>query len=382
MRQCMPPSCLMLLRLTLLLLFTIPAGFTQAQEAELQTVLKQLEGLQQELNRFRGEFAEVERGLQEQELALASNHREVLVAERALGASDDLLTQLQQQAAALASERLTQEALLQWELVAIYQSGGSEPWKMLLNLEDQSSYHQMLHYYRLILAERKRTLDTYIAKLGEIEANQVALNAERQQRTQRLAQLASARQQLEQRHGERETALTRLEQAISGTQAQIAAREADKARLESLVASISTRMAELSLPVDDGLPFSSARGRCSWPVAGTIQSRFGTVRTGSVTWDGVLISTQLDANVNTIHRGRVVFADYLRGYGLLAIVDHGDNYLTLYGHNQSLLVEAGDWVATGSTIARAGTSGGLRDPSLYFEIRRNGQPENPANWCR
>ena len=108
---------------------------------------------------------------------------------------------------------------------------------------------------------------------------------------------------------------------------------------------------------------------------------FGSLRTGNIRWDGVMIESSMGDPVRSVHSGRVVFSDYLRGYGLLIIVDHDDGYLTLYGHNQSLFVEAGDWVQPEQMIAQVGNSGGQRDAGLYFEIRKDGEPTNPASWC-
>ncbi|MHB1371021.1 MAG: murein hydrolase activator EnvC family protein, partial [Pseudomonadaceae bacterium] len=133
-----------------------------------------------------------------------------------------------------------------------------------------------------------------------------------------------------------------------------------------------------------GGPFAQAKGKLPWPVDGRLVARYGTPRGGDARtkWDGVLIGAAVGSQVRAVHGGRVVFADWLRGAGLLVILDHGNGYLTLYGHNQSLLKDAGDIVKAGEPIATVGTSGGQEAAALYFAIRQQGRPSDPAQWCR
>ncbi|MCY1406342.1 Murein hydrolase activator EnvC [compost metagenome] len=133
-----------------------------------------------------------------------------------------------------------------------------------------------------------------------------------------------------------------------------------------------------------GGPFDSARGKLPWPVDGRLLAHFGEARgdDARTKWDGVMISASAGSQVHAVHGGRVVFADWLRGAGLLVILDHGNGYLSLYGHNQSLLKDAGDIVKAGEAISTVGSSGGQDTPALYFAIRQQGRPSDPAQWCR
>ena len=120
-----------------------------------------------------------------------------------------------------------------------------------------------------------------------------------------------------------------------------------------------------------------------WPAGNKLIKKFGNAKIdGKITWEGILISAKAGTSVEAIHHGRVVFSDYLRGHGLLVIVDHGDGYMSLYAHNQSLLKETGDWVSSGETISRVGNTGGQAQAGLYFEIRHQGKPTDPIKWCR
>jgi septal ring factor EnvC (AmiA/AmiB activator) len=136
-------------------------------------------------------------------------------------------------------------------------------------------------------------------------------------------------------------------------------------------------------PVDREQPFDRLKGKLAWPVMGRLAGEFGQPREGgTVRWNGVLIEANQGTPVRAIYRGRVAFADWLPGLGLLLVLDHGGGYMSLYGHNQSLLKEPGDWVSPGETIAQVGDTGGQARPALYFEIRAKGEPVNPHDWIK
>jgi murein hydrolase activator len=142
------------------------------------------------------------------------------------------------------------------------------------------------------------------------------------------------------------------------------------------------RAAMERFPVEGNDAFTRLRGKLAWPVSGRVVARFGEARAGGVHWDGVLVATQRGAPVKAVCQGRVIYADWLPGLGLLTIVDHGDGYLSLYGHNERLYKAAGEQVAAGDTIAAAGDSGGSARPELYFEIRKGGKPVDPRPWFK
>ena len=129
--------------------------------------------------------------------------------------------------------------------------------------------------------------------------------------------------------------------------------------------------------------FKKQKGQLYWPAKGTVKQLFGQWRsTGKVKWQGNMIQAKEGSPIHAVYYGRIAYADWLRGYGLIIIVDHGDGYMSLYGHNQTLLKEVGDWVDHNEIIATVGSSGGLQQIGLYFEIRYNGKPSNPAHWCK
>jgi septal ring factor EnvC (AmiA/AmiB activator) len=135
-------------------------------------------------------------------------------------------------------------------------------------------------------------------------------------------------------------------------------------------------------PVDTNSAFGQLRGKLAWPVTGHLVARFGETRAGGVKWDGVLVAAERGASVRAVYQGRVIYSDWLSGLGLLLIIDHGDGYMSLYGHNERLYKAVGDKVGAGDEIASAGDSGGSSRPELYFEIRKAGKPLDPRPWFK
>ena len=157
--------------------------------------------------------------------------------------------------------------------------------------------------------------------------------------------------------------------------------ERDKIEIELLLDELQNSLADIPLDAERE-PFANRKGQLIWPLNGSLINAFGTKHSlGDLTWEGVTIGATAGADIRAIHHGRVIFADWFNTSGLLLIIDHGDGYMSLYAHNQELFKTVGEWVASGEVIAAAGNTGGQREPSLYFEIRRNGRAENPVNWC-
>ena len=149
-----------------------------------------------------------------------------------------------------------------------------------------------------------------------------------------------------------------------------------------LIDALRASLTDAALAIRDSRPFEELRGTLPWPVRGALLAPYGAPRGESgLTWQGVLIGARPCEAVRSIHRGRVAYADWLRGFGLLLIIEHDGGFMSLYGHNQTLNGETGDWVESGDVIATVGDSGGNSQPALYFEIRRAGDPVNPARWC-
>jgi septal ring factor EnvC (AmiA/AmiB activator) len=393
----------------------------QKDVVELKKLLEQLQkdksGVQQELKKTESEMGQLEnqvKGLQNE-----------------LNKSDEQIKQLNQQKKKLQESRLEQQRLIGIQARAAYQSGHQEYVKLLLNQQNPEKFSRTLTYYDYLSKARLEQLATFNETLRQLaNVEQDIVNQQTQLAEQKSA-LDGRRELLAQARKERQLVLAKLNKESSARsqklkarqQEQVAlgnvlktieetlarqAREAEEAR-KVAAAAAATEAAEqarlASLPASDkpatakkpaagalvsssgasyGGAFSSAKGKLPWPVNGRLLAGFGTPRgdDARTKWDGVLISAALGSQVRAVHGGRVVFADWLRGAGLLVILDHGNGYLSLYGHNQSLLKDAGDIVKAGEAIGTVGSSGGQEAPALYFAIRQQGRPSNPVQWCR
>ncbi len=215
-----------------------------------------------------------------------------------------------------------------------------------------------------------------LAVVGLILLNAFFVAAEYGLVTARRTRLA----ELEQARTKRSQVLASIEAQTQTKTENLARLRAQQAGLEKLLRELRAAMARA--PMEGGEAFARLRGRLAWPAAGRVVARFGESRAGALKWDGVLLATERGAPVHAVAPGRVIYADWLPGLGLLAIVDHGEGYMSLYGHNERLYKAVGDRVATGDELAASGDTGGSSRPELYFEIRKAGKPVDPRPWFR
>ena len=199
----------------------------------------------------------------------------------------------------------------------------------------------------------------------------------------RLAGLARARYaeltELNTAQEQRQQLLAALKRKIAEEGSEVERLAAQEQDLSRLIAELSSILSDY--PITSEEPFTNLKGMLTWPVAGSLVHDFGQPRAADqIRWNGVVLATERGREVRAVYHGRVVFADWLAGMGLLIIVDHGEGYMTLYGYNETTLKVAGDWVAPGDVIATVGESGGQPQPALYFELRKGTQPINPRGW--
>jgi septal ring factor EnvC (AmiA/AmiB activator) len=287
---------------------------------------------------------------------------------------------------ALALERARNEAALREqrdvlaaELRTAYVGGRQEQLKMLLSQEDPATLGRMLVYYGYFGRARAAKISEIQGIVAELDEDAKAEAAERE----RLAALeAESRQELtavDAARDERSRALRAMNAQIKNRNDSIAKLKREAASLEKLIADLRRAMSDL--PPTGGQAFEKIRGRLAWPVAGRLTTRFGQARGGGLKWNGVMIEAPRGTAVKALYDGRVAYADWLPGMGLLVIVDHG-GYMSLYAHNEQLYKAVGDRVTGGETIATVGDTGGRSQPGLYLEIRRGAKPVDPIPWFR
>jgi len=279
-----------------------------------------------------------------------------------------------------ASIREQQDALV-GQIRAAYAMGRQERLKLILNQNDPVRVSRVMVYYDYFNRTRLSQIESIQRGLQALQR----LETELFQETERLNELhdrtLNEKVALEKAREERKQLLGKLDREIKERGEELKQLQSNERRLVRLIAFIQKTLEQFPLDREGAEPFRGLRGRLFWPVEGTLLERFGGKRMAG-RWDGVLIDAKEGMAVRAVAPGRVVYAGWLRGYGLLTIIDHGDGYMTLYAFNQSLSKGVGDWVEAGDVIAAVGDSGGRTHTGLYFEIRNNGKPVNPEQWCR
>ena len=237
-------------------------------------------------------------------------------------------------------------------------------------------------YYDLLNRERTREISDYLASIQKKQQLETSIGATTRELEQLVQKRTKQKDQLTRHRGNRKRLLARLEKDIDNQQLTLQELESSRGRIEQLLMSLGELLADIPSEPDAQKPFGSLRGKLPWPVRGSFSARFGTSRhQGDLKWHGVVINSAYGTPVRAVSHGRVAFADWLQGFGFITIIDHDDGYMTLYGHNQALYKQSGDWVEAGEVIATVGDSGGQTDSGLYFEIRYQGKPVNPDRWC-
>ncbi|MCB1678223.1 MAG: peptidoglycan DD-metalloendopeptidase family protein [Halioglobus sp.] len=383
----------LLLLPVILLLHSAAAAPGQAQsgadQPDEQQARQQLEQLQRDIKRINRELSSaserknsLQQQLQQAEVELGSTQRQIGENQRAITESNTELTALEQRRSDLEQARARQGERIAAELKTAWQLSRQGQIKVLLNQENPHTVARAMGYYRYFFAARNRLLQQYRETLAQLRELEQRIAATLAQLAARQAALNQQQAALAQAQRKREQAVAELSASIDSKQAQLRQKQLDQKELEQLLQAIEEAVVNLQLP-DNYQAFDSARGSMPWPVAGKPSNRFGRARNeGKMRWQGLTIPAAEGATVRAIHHGRVVYADWLRGSGLLLIVDHGDGYMSLYAHNQSLLREVGEWVSAGTPVSTVGNSGGQERPALYFEIRHQGKPVDPATWCR
>jgi septal ring factor EnvC (AmiA/AmiB activator) len=349
-------------------------------EADLKAIASQIQRVQEQVRQDAVARDRLSRDLRESEESVSSARGELarLRAERAERAATRAQLEADRHARQAALVR-TQDSLAA-QIRAAYILGRSEPLKLLLNQKDPAQAGRNFVYYGYFGRMRASQIHAINENIAKIDELQTKIDDE----DAHLARLESAQKdqvgQLEQARQRRGKVLASLEQESKNRSEALARLQRQQAALEKLLKDL--RRALEKFPVDANDAFARLRGELAWPVDGRLVAHFGETRAGGVKWNGVLIAAERGTPVRAIYHGRVAYADWLPGLGLLMIIDHGNGYLSLYGHNERLFKAAGAQVRAGDTIAGVGDSGGRSQDELYFEIRRAGKPIDPRPWFK
>ncbi|WP_295477839.1 murein hydrolase activator EnvC [uncultured Pseudomonas sp.] len=423
----------------LVLICLLNPAFAEDERAQTQ---KQIEAarqdiaeLQKTLSKLQAEKSGVQKDLRTTETEMGKLEKQVEVLQNELKKTEVELQKLDHEKQQLNNAKLDQQRLIAIQARAAYQSGRQEYLKLLLNQQHPEKFARTLTYYDFLSKARLQQLEQFNQTLRQLAKVEKDIDLQQAQLLVQKSDLETRNEELAKVREERQKALAKLNQDYKSGDQKLQARQQEQAELNNVLKTIEETLARQAREAEEarqralaaereaeekrkrealarnsrdddepapkrpahtpgiavssdgavyGGAFAEARGKLPWPINGRLLARFGEARGDDERsrWDGVMISAAAGSQVHAVHGGRVVFADWLRGAGLLVILDHGNGYLSLYGHNQSLLKQAGDIVKAGEAISTVGNSGGQDTSALYFAIRQQGRPTDPAQWCR
>jgi septal ring factor EnvC (AmiA/AmiB activator) len=371
-----------------------PKNDLERVNAQISSTEKRIQLTREQREQKEAELRQAEQEIGEIKGSMGSVQKDVNLREQSLQS-------LRDEEAARTQDKEKLLAFIRADLQMAQRQGRQDSYKLLLNQQDPAELARLMKYYGYLQgarATRVTALNSTIARLNEIST----------QKEKEVQQLQSLRSQLQEKRNRLVSAQAQRNASIQSLNAQLLSEDEklkklkqDQQALQAVMErlqreAVRQQQAEASKPphrhsspgnTDTPPPRETQvrempyQGRCTLPVGGNIRARFGSARAGGLRWNGIVVSASAGTPVHAVRAGRVAFADYLRGYGFLVIVDHGRGLMSLYGQNQSLQKRAGDSVNSGEVIASVGDSGGNSSDGLYFEIRVQGKPVDPANWC-
>ena len=351
-------------------------------ERRLAAVRADIAGITRELGALEGERNAAARALREADREVAAAAGALREAEASLAAQEAALARLQAEREATAARLSGQRQALAALLRSAYALGSHQRLKLLLAQDRLADAARALGYHRFMQRAWVGRIEQLLEALAELAAmgeriasERAALEATRAQRQQALTALESGR-------SARAGLLATLEERQADGRARLEALGRDERALVALLERLRDVFADIPRELEGERPLAARKGSLRWPLAGRVRSAFGGRLPDGRPSQGWLLEAAPGTEVRAIAHGRVAFADWLRGFGLIAIVDHGDGWLSLYAQNEALLVEPGAWVQQGDALATVGSSGGQQASALYFELRRDGRPVDPAAWLR
>ncbi len=354
-----------------------------AKKAELAELKRKISALQQVMGERQSKLQSEDAVLKDVDLRINEINSKLRDLENRKQEVHKEMSVLQAKKTTTTASLQAEQLILAQQLRSAYISGHEEYIKLIMNQQDPAAVSRVLVYYRYLTESRVRTINNinqHLDLLNSLESSIQARSAE----LQTLIEHQRERwQSLNLAYQEQKRAVDALRRELADNELQIQRLQQDEQELLRLIEKLGEILDELLEEEKTATSFRELRGQLKLPVDANVVVRFGSRRQiGNLRWNGIIMGGKLGSDINAVYAGRVVYADWMRGFGLLLIIDHGDSYLSLYGHNESLLVEEGDWVVTGQTVATMGKSGGSSKPGLYFEIRYKGRPQNPLHWAR
>lgn len=350
--------------------------------ARLEELKKSIAELKKELEQTKSSRDKLQQDLEKTEKNIGELSEKAREIREQLQEGQEKLEELKDERSELDVKKKSQQSYVSQHLKSAWRMGQQGNIRLLLNQQDPSRVARNLKYYDYVIKARAQKISAYMQTIERINQIEPEIALQTQQLQNNHNKLQAQREELRNSQSQRKVLLENLVADIRDKDSQLTSLQADRTRLQRLLSNVKQFLndADLSSNAEN---FASLKGKLPWPTRGKILHNFGTSRVGNrLRWEGMLIQANTGSPVIAVHHGRVVFSDYLRGHGLLIVVDHGSGYMTLYAHNEVLYKEIGEWVNSGETIATVGASGGQQNSALYFELRHKGEPTNPRSWFK
>jgi septal ring factor EnvC (AmiA/AmiB activator) len=348
-------------------------------ESALEGVRKEIGLLQKSLERSRAEHASAYDRLHEVDLEIQAVNLEFRTLEKQRQLHLGELAGLERRRNDYLIKLKQRHNQLAEQIRASYRLDSQSRLKLILNQDSPAQLGRMLAYYDYINRAQAVKISGLREALTTLETMQQFIDQELSRLAMVQTQQRAVMDQLDQQRKQRRTLLVQLDERIDDEESRLRELERNRQDLETLLERLTDVLADIPADLGKHLGVARQKGRIPMPVKGPVRHAFGQSRGGGLHWQGWLIAAAAGSEVSAVAYGRVAFADWLRGYGLLIIIDHGEGFMSLYGHNESLLYEAGDWVEPGEIIGVIGVRTG-NEQGLYFELRKNGKSVDPAVW--
>jgi murein hydrolase activator len=349
---------------------------------KLEKLQKSIAKVQQHLKGSKKQRSHVVTELQVLEVEISKTSLKLKALEEDVNNSRTQVRKLNNELKHLNQQLAKQRKVLSEQIRSAYSMGHQQNLKMLLNQQDPAQAGRTQTYFNYLNRARQQQIDSFLATFELKKQTENELNQTLTEQTALLKTQKEKKRQRQQQRFQRKNLLAELGKKIKNQESTLTNLETSRGRIENLLKSLGELLADIPTSPSEKQPFLSQKGKLPWPVKGRFLSQFGQPKNyGDLKWNGVLIKAELGTPVHVISHGRVAFSDWLQGFGFITIIDHGDGYMSLYGHNESLFKQTGDWVQAGEVIATAGDSGGQPISGVYFEIRSRGKPVNPTKWC-
>lgn len=369
----------------ILLILAIPASAASAKDEQLRlkSVESEIKTLQSSVSSSTNKQADLEKALKKIDLEISKTSRVLQELNATTQKSQKALTLLQAQQKKEQEALAQHQAQLKAQIRSAYLTGHNPLLKVMLSQDNPYTFSRLLGYYAYFNSARKAEIAQINESLRTIKAREALISQTLTEQKAIQAEYTARFESSRKEQALREQVLAALNQDITAKGNRINKLQGDAKALNSIIKKLQTKQENLaSAPVKKQETLTT-QGNLPWPTQGVLLHRFGSARSGNqVLWNGIFIKAPEGSPIKAVRSGKVVFADWLRGYGLLLIVDHGNNTMSLYAYNESIAKNVGDWVLANEVIASVGKSGGMSDPGLYFEIRQAGNPIDPLKWIQ